>query len=813
MTSPDKPTDKNYSSKEHSLRRWFASLSPGVVFVVVGVLVAGAAAVVVSAVTVVALIGGGNDPGRDGDPSIDPNRDGDVELVAGAGRGGSNSDSSSGGDVDLVGGASRGGSSVDSDSDSSRGGVDLVGGASRGGSSVDPNFDQTLGDDIDPSTEDSETVLTAPEQAEGDVEVQAEGDVEVPDDAQEQDGEQGFTYDAAVHGPILPRTPGDTRKEASSPPRYITTNHPNPLLEAVAIGAGRTWVPWTTYEQKETTRQISGVRWQWEKLGALGTEYYEALAKLWQSAMPPYTEVVKQRIESGSPISRKRERGWESVVDSTGLTVDTHISKDSRSAWEQIRLCPPDLTIDAARKPETYQLRDGDPELIRRVQRLVAQMPLPNTDERGAAEVGTIFYRAFMYGMKTPTGLIVPNSAASENNGTELLIYSPGEPMEILDGRGLADQGYFPGDWSGQTLKDFKVLAATSSVIDANVWYAIQTTGPQTLWEACADLTAISYSTINNRGITDTARLSHLENLWSRGLRKSFSSPPVDRAYVVELSGNGRAQVVICYPAEVSWLNDAVTGDRLEEYERRPARVQAQWMRLVYGRYRVEKRSTYKGDCDTSSPNSAFAKAVDWLHTYKLWHEGNKVRSEYFEWVSGDRGAWIPVDEWVEVTQPQAWSAFRDPAWSRGKACESGVPIGWIIDGVFQSRYPIGCTEAQLRVMAKAAADAPEWTTALSTRIWHKTDSWLRKTRLSLYRSPYGVLGCRAQKNETRDESVAQDAAGGPGAVAYRRAKRPWPPGLLGGNPYHFPHPPCPGAQWPPEDDRYWWPESQHGAQ
>ena len=45
-----------------------------------------------------------------------------------------------------------------------------------------------------------------------------------------------------------------------------------------------------------------------------------------------------------------------------------------------------------------------------------------------------------------------------------------------------------------------------------------------------------------------------------------------------------------------------------------------------------------------------------------------------------------------------------------------------------------------------------------------------------------------------------------------RRVKKPWSPGSLPLTPadqaYPRPMPPCPKAGWPPQTDRYWWPEA-----
>ena len=74
---------------------------------------------------------------------------------------------------------------------------------------------------------------------------------------------------------------------------------------------------------------------------------------------------------------------------------------------------------------------------------------------------------------------------------------------------------------------------------------------------------------------------------------------------------------------------------------------------------------------------------------------------------------------------------------------------------------------------------------------------------LSPFRSLEEILGC------SPDDDVMAEALQRP---VESRVKKPWPPGALevsdGAQMYPRPMPPCPHAKWPPQTDRYWWPQS-----
>ena len=595
-----------------------------------------------------------------------------------------------------------------------------------------------------------------------------------------------------------------TAQADTAPPKYAFTPHPNPVPAAVPLNGGRTWVPWPQFDGA-LYQQMSGIRPFWEESLNLGDEYFKAVAQLWSAAMPPYTPAAASRIASGESLSispnagkpdankpnaNKQDGTFARVVDTAGLDIKLHLSDDRRSGWEQVRLCPPHPGSPAARNPATYQLRDGDPTQIRRTQELAQRLPTPD------ARAGE--YTQLVAGMRSPTGLAVPSWGATDSDYARLLSYSPGEPTELASsGHSLADNGFFPGDWSKQARELLVQQVAVAAVADTNVWHAVQTRGPESLWEACQDLAALAIG--DN---TDSDRLATLETLWSRGIRLSFTSPPIRQAYVAELSPTGRAQVLVCHPADIVYLVDAATGERLEEFKRRPARVEAQWLRWVIDRYRVAKRASFTGACETADPQGAFAKALAWGRESAVRADAELAAGLWAAglWTAGLGQTWLPIHEWVKVSDAQAWRSQRDLSWAKQLACESGIARGEVVAGVFEQRDSSSCTTAQLRAFATAAAAAPERTTEFSGTVWQSTDNWFQRMYLSPFRTTEEVLGCSAAAGT----SVGA-VPSGTGPTNQRRLKKPWPPGLM--LRYSQPHFPCPAAKVPPETDRYWWPQ------
>ncbi len=574
----------------------------------------------------------------------------------------------------------------------------------------------------------------------------------------------------------------------SAQPKYAFHPHPNPVPEPVPLAGGRTWVPWPTDAEQNPYRQLSGIRPFWEDQLKLGEDYFQAVADLWRTAMPPYTAAAQSRLQNGERLSQKQDGTYARIIDTAGLSTKHHLSDDRRSGWEQIRLCPPHPGSAAARNQATYQLRDTDPARANPAQaayisQLAQRLPAP---DNASGE-----YTQFVAGMKSPTGLAVPSWGATTSHYARLLAFSPGEPADIASsGHSLTDSGFFPGDWSAQARQLLLAHAAAAALVDTNVWHAIQTGGPKSLWETCQDLAAISIG--DN---TDSARLAKLETLWSRGIRLSFTSPPTQRAYVAELSPTGAAQALICLPADVVYLTDAATGERLEEFERRPDRVQAQWLRWVIDGYRVAKRASFDGDCDQSDPNGAFAAALAWGRSQADTEADVDTQSPPpSRRASGLNQIWIPVHEWVGISDEQVWSSHRDLGWAKRLICLAGIPRGELESGTLAVVDGSQCTAAELQVLQNAAARAAPRTTELSGTIWGPEDTWFQRMYLSPFKTTEQVLGCSADEiTSPASSSVATNRT---------RVKKPWPPSVFSQPPYF----PCPGAQAPPPTSRYWWP-------
>ncbi len=545
------------------------------------------------------------------------------------------------------------------------------------------------------------------------------------------------------------------------------------LPDAVGIGGGRLWVPWPSYPLGAADGGPSVRGSQSALLGDMARGYRHIVAQRsqWDSEMPPYTAEASRAFADGRRVARRRagtETAWELIVDPNGLDYETRIVDDQIAAFDHVSLCLPHPTA------EVLGIDIGDGAVER---------------DRAAAVI-----EAFILGMRSPGGRPVHSWGTTANDVAQMLVYSPGEPMEIAGGgHSMTDRGYFPGDWSSQAKQWLTRRAAQGAVTDSLVGHAVVSTGPQSIWEACSDLAAIIPGVY-----TASHRTRQLESLWARGLRLRFTSTPVDRAWVADISAAGHALAVVCHQAGRSHLVDASTGGRLDAGEEHPAQVAAMWLTWSRLSYRVLNNALFEGDCDSG----AFASAVEWIRDAKAEHAAAVDWTQPHAWASGVRNEWVAVREWVEVTQVEAWRAHRDHGWHLEFWCRTGIPVGELVDG--ELRRPdleTHCSPTQWAALSGAAAGAPSVTSELSATTWQPDATWHERMYLSPFKSLEEILGCEP------DAALIAEALERP---TERRVKRPWPPGSLGSGDseraYPRPMPPCPEAGWPPQRDSFWWP-------
>ena len=564
--------------------------------------------------------------------------------------------------------------------------------------------------------------------------------------------------------------------------KYPNSGTRRPALElqsAVPIGGGRVWVPWPPYPEPQLDAAQSSqpaVAGSHSKLlGDVGRghEFIVGQRAQWE-AMPPYLPEARTAFDEGTRVARRRggtDTAWELAVDPAGLDYQTRIHADRSVAYDHVSLCPPHPT------PTSLGADPGVTDADR---------------DRAAAAI-----EAFITGMRSPGGRPMHSWGTTVNEVAKLLVYSPGEPMELaLGGHSLTDAGFFPGDWSAQAKHWLTRRAAQGAVTDSIVGHAAVSRGPATLWEACSDL-----ATIIPGVYTESHRTRQLESLWARGLRLGFTTPPVERAWVADLSAAGHALAVICHPPGQSFLLDASTGERLDAGSDHRAHVEAMWLTWSRLSYRVLRNALFEGDCN----GEAFGQATRWLQGEKDTQAATIDWSEPRAWGSGVRNQWIAVREWVAVPQQEVWRAHRDHGWHLGFWCETGIPVGALVHGELQRPMLAShCTPEQWSALAAAAAAAPEVTSELSATHWDPGASWHERMYLSPFKSLDQVLGCPADP-DLIDEALARPIE--------RRAKKPWPPRSLplapDGHAYPRPMPPCPGAVWPPQTDQFWWPEAE----
>ena len=557
-------------------------------------------------------------------------------------------------------------------------------------------------------------------------------------------------------------------------PVHLPTQPLPELPTTISIGGGRIWVPWPPYRDPGGSglQQVSGSRSALHADTQSGHRFVVAQRTRWET-MPPYSQAAQAAFADGARVARRRagtESAWELVVDAAGLSHETRLTADRSAAYDHVSLCPPHPTAEA------LGLDIGDTGAQR---------------DRASAAI-----EAFMVGMRSPGGRPMHSWGTTVNDIAKLLVYSPGEPMErALGGHSLTDIGYFPGDWSLQAKQWLTRRAAQGAVTDSLVGHAAVSAGPETLWEACSDL-----ATITPGVYTESHRTRQLESLWARGLRLEFATPPVERAWIGDISAAGHGLAVVCHDPGQSFLIDASTGERLDAGAEHLAQVEAMWLTWSRLSYRVLRNALFEGACDSE----AFGRAVQWLQEAKDTHAATIDWTEPRAWGSGVRNQWIAVREWVEVPQSEAWQAHRDHEWHLAFWCQTGIPVGALVDGELRRpELAPHCTSEQWSALAEAAAAAPEATAELSATNWETGASWHERMYLSPFKSLEQVLGCPA------DPDLIGEALARP---MERRAKRPWPPGSLplteAGRAYPRPMPPCPQAGWPPQTDRYWWPTS-----
>lgn len=581
--------------------------------------------------------------------------------------------------------------------------------------------------------------------------------------------------------PLGDRPAGEARPIMAGDGRYPISQASSNLPElptAVGIGRHRIWVPWPPYPEAsrdpddDRPAMATGSRSELLSDAERGHDYVVAQRSRWE-AMPTYLPDAEKSFADRTRVARRRagtETAWELAVDPAGLDYETSITADGTAAYDHLSLCPPHPTLDSL----GADLGGTDAE----------------RDRAGAV------IEAFITGMRSPGGRPTHSWGTTVNDIAKLLVYSPGEPMELaLGGHSLADVGFFPGDWSAQAKAWLTRRAAQGAVTDSLVGHAVVSRGPATLWEACSDL-----ATITPGVYTASQRTRQLESLWARGLRLEFTTPPVERAWVADLSAAGHALAVVCHPRGQSFLVDASTGERLDVGTGHPARVEAMWLAWSRLSYRVLRNALFEGDCYSD----AFASAVQWLAGEQDAHAAAVDWSEPRAWASGVPNQWVAVREWVEVPQTEAWQAHRDHRWHLSFWCETGIPIGVLVDGeLLRPELEPHCTPAQWSALRDAAASAPEVTWELSATKWTPDASWHERMYLSPFKSLDDMLGC------TPDADVIAEARARP---AERGVKKPWAPGSLPRTPpdqaYPRPMPPCPHAAWPPRSDRYWRPDA-----
>ena len=555
------------------------------------------------------------------------------------------------------------------------------------------------------------------------------------------------------------------------------------LPTAVRIGPDRIWVPWPPYPEPDRVpdqhRQPAVTGSHSELLGDVERGHHYAIGQraLWDE-MPPYLPEARTALAEGTRVARRRggtETAWELVVDPAGLDYETRIGADRSAAYDHVSLCPPhpapaSLGVDPGRTGADH--------------------------DRASAAI-----ESFITGMRSPGGRPMHSWGTTVNDIAKLLVYSPGEPMELaLGGHSLADVGYFPGDWSSQALRWLTRRAAQGAVTDSLVGHAVVSTGPGTLWEACSDL-----ATIIPGVYTASHRTRQLESLWARGLRLEFTAPPVEQAWVADLSAGGHALAIVCHPPGRSYLVDASTGERLDPGVDHPARVEAMWLTWSRLSYRVLRNALFDGDCG----GDAFGSAVQWLAQAKDEHAASVDWADPRAWASGSRSQWIAVRDWIDVSQAEAWRAHRDHDWHLEFWCATGIPIGSVVGGELQRpSLRDRCTPSQWAALTRAAANAPVVDSELSATQWEPGVDWHERMYLSPFKSLSQILGCSPDAG-----AIAEALERHTGQPPARRPKRPWPPGSLpqtpDGRAYPHPMPPCHEGAWPPHTDRYWWSQSE----
>ena len=544
------------------------------------------------------------------------------------------------------------------------------------------------------------------------------------------------------------------------------------LPSEVQIGGGRIWVPWPPYPDSDVDDAVAVVGSQSALLADMDAGFRHVVSQRsrWE-AMPPYVPAAEAAFAGGTRVAQRRagtETAWELVVDPAGLDHETRLDADRSAAYDHVSLCPPHPT------PQALGVDVGETAAER---------------DRASAAL-----EAFIAGMRSPGHRPMHSWGTTVNDIAKLLVYSPGEPMELaLGGHSLTDLGYFPGDWSAEAKQWLTRRAAQGAVTDSLVGHAALSTGSGTIWEVCSDLASITPGVY-----TESHRTRQLESLWARGLRLEFTTPPVERAWVAELSAAGHALGVVCHRPGQSFLVDASTGERLDTGTEHRAQVEAMWLTWSRHSYRVLRNALFDGACDSET----FEQAVQWLAEAQQAHTATIDWAEPEAWGPGVRNEWIAVREWVNVPQREAWRTHRDDGWHLEFWCSTGIPVGVLVDGELQRpELEDRCTPEQWEALREAATNAPAVTSELSATTWDPGVSWHDRMYLSPFKSLEEILGCPSDPDgiaEALERSIEP------------RPKKPWPPGSLpltdAERAYPRPMPPCPQAGWPPQTDRYWWP-------
>ena len=551
------------------------------------------------------------------------------------------------------------------------------------------------------------------------------------------------------------------------------------LPAEVKLGGGRVWVPWPPYGEvgdRSVADGLPGVTGSRSALrDDMGSGHGHVVAQRSQwAAMPPYLPAARAALDDGTRLARRRagtDTAWELVIDPGGLEYETRLADDGAAAFDHVSLCPPHPVA------ETLGIDTGT----------------ASADRDRAASV----IEAVIGGMRSPGGRPMHSWGTTVNQVAKLLVYSPGEPLELaLGGHSLTDVGYFPGDWSAQAERWLARRAAQGAVTDSLVGHAVLSRGPETLWEACSDL-----ATIVSGVYTASHRTEQLETLWARGLRLEFTMPPVERAWVADLSVAGHALAVVCHRPGRSYLVDASTGERLDAGADHGAQVEAMWLTWSRLSYRVQRNALFEGRCDSE----AGGRALAWLEEAKRDHAEEIDWSEPRAWGSGVRNQWVAVREWVDVPQHEAWRAHRDHSWHLEHWCRTGIPLGVLSEGelVRPSLAP-HCSPQEWSALSEAAVAAPEVTSELSATDWPAGAAWHDRMYLSPFKALEAVLGCPP------DPEMIAAAVRRPPEL---RVKKPWPPGSLPrtepDRAYPRPMPPCPGAPLPPQTEEFWRPRAE----